>query len=450
MEVIVGQHLQQPLESLLSKPFLFGVLISHVSQSKHLILGLIPTPLQEDLSESTKDMPRKLPDRDWIIEHAVQISRILPGGVFVGGLFTLDQQLESEASNNFVSSLLADLNSQLLPFHRPPSSQRIFLTLMQPLTKSNYKAFDISPLNASSKSHSLLQNVVQKSDTKFADILSEFSIYETNLTLDHQITTSNSVDPIHNQFQMGLDSYFAQIDEAITTIDQTYPLSKFIAKEGPHQVDFFLEKTVQHTNDENFMSNEHLHLHGSLYGCAYLLKSSPSSEAIKAIANDIKGSLKSRVDLILENIENTETEQSQKEGKWILRKGGSLSAHKSLLLPTRVAVPFHPPIQLYDFLLPGEDLSNCAERLLAMAGIEVERSSMDVKEGSLLKGTQLGSSKEENGRHPLERSQKSKGDGETLNNNAMCILGLLLLTFATAAILLFLTQTYSDIEYNSV
>ena len=57
-----------------------GLLVAQVAAKQDTILRFIPTPVNEGAKHSSVDA-------DWMVEHAVQVSRMLPGGVAVVGCY---------------------------------------------------------------------------------------------------------------------------------------------------------------------------------------------------------------------------------------------------------------------------------------------------------------------------------------------------------------------------
>lgn len=89
VEETVGQYLSSI--NLQGKPFVSGLLIGQCSSQKDYVILATRTPPKEEQNDKVKQPRAKLDnlDEEWATEHASQVSRMLPGGLVVLGIFII-------------------------------------------------------------------------------------------------------------------------------------------------------------------------------------------------------------------------------------------------------------------------------------------------------------------------------------------------------------------------
>nr|XP_055223647.1 protein odr-4 homolog isoform X3 [Gorilla gorilla gorilla] len=102
VEETVGQYLSNI--NLQGKAFVSGLLIGQCSSQKDYVILATRTPPKEEQSENLKHPKAKLDnlDEEWATEHACQVSRMLPGGLLVLGVFIITTL---ELANDFQNAL---------------------------------------------------------------------------------------------------------------------------------------------------------------------------------------------------------------------------------------------------------------------------------------------------------------------------------------------------------
>ncbi|POI31212.1 hypothetical protein CIB84_005037, partial [Bambusicola thoracicus] len=99
VEEAVGQYLSDL--SVKFKPYVTGLLIGQCSPQRDYIIRAARTPPKEEQKEGNTS-PSKLDsiDEEWFTAHASQISRMLPGGLLVLGVFIIATPELSKDSQN--------------------------------------------------------------------------------------------------------------------------------------------------------------------------------------------------------------------------------------------------------------------------------------------------------------------------------------------------------------
>ncbi|OXB56884.1 hypothetical protein ASZ78_013392, partial [Callipepla squamata] len=112
VEEAVGQYLSDL--SVKFKPYVTGLLIGQCSPQRDYIIRAVRTPPKEEQKESNTS-PSKLDsiDEEWITAHASQISRMLPGGLLVLGVFIITTPELSKDSQNALHKLIFSIEKCL-------------------------------------------------------------------------------------------------------------------------------------------------------------------------------------------------------------------------------------------------------------------------------------------------------------------------------------------------
>ncbi|KAF5916713.1 hypothetical protein HPG69_005508 [Diceros bicornis minor] len=102
VEETVGQYLSNI--NLQGNAFVSGLLIGQCSSQKDYVILATRTPPKEEQNENLKHPKTKLDnlDEEWTTEHANQVSRMLPGGLLVLGVFIITTL---EMGNDFQNAL---------------------------------------------------------------------------------------------------------------------------------------------------------------------------------------------------------------------------------------------------------------------------------------------------------------------------------------------------------
>ena len=80
-----------------TKAFETGLLIAHQGAKVDTVLRLIPTPTAED------GKPATALDSDWVLSHAKAVSRMLPGGIVVLGVWACELDVRNPAKRSVLA-----------------------------------------------------------------------------------------------------------------------------------------------------------------------------------------------------------------------------------------------------------------------------------------------------------------------------------------------------------
>uniref|UniRef100_A0A8C6XNH5 Protein odr-4 homolog n=1 Tax=Naja naja TaxID=35670 RepID=A0A8C6XNH5_NAJNA len=106
VEEAVGQYLSDL--SAKSKKIITGLLVGQCSQQRDYVLLAIRTPVKEEESNSSANHHADLSniDEEWTAAHARQVSRMLPGGLLVVGVFIISVPELAKEVQNILRKLL--------------------------------------------------------------------------------------------------------------------------------------------------------------------------------------------------------------------------------------------------------------------------------------------------------------------------------------------------------
>uniref|UniRef100_A0A8D1VGF0 Protein odr-4 homolog n=1 Tax=Sus scrofa TaxID=9823 RepID=A0A8D1VGF0_PIG len=156
VEETVGQYLSNL--NLQGKTFVSGLLIGQCSSQKDYVILATRTPPKEEQNESPKHPKAKLDnlDEEWATEHANQVSRMLPGGLLVLGVFIVTTlEMGNEFQNTLrrlVFAVEKSLNKKRLwNFTEEEVSERVTLHICSSTKKILCRTYDIHDPKSSAK-----------------------------------------------------------------------------------------------------------------------------------------------------------------------------------------------------------------------------------------------------------------------------------------------------------
>lgn len=112
VEEAIGQYLSDL--STKFKPYVTGLLIGQCSSQRDYVIRAVRTPPKEEQKEGNTS-PSKLEsiDEEWITAHASQVSRMLPGGLLVLGVFIIATPELSKDSQNALRKIIFSIEKSL-------------------------------------------------------------------------------------------------------------------------------------------------------------------------------------------------------------------------------------------------------------------------------------------------------------------------------------------------
>ncbi|XP_030902615.1 protein odr-4 homolog isoform X2 [Melopsittacus undulatus] len=154
VEEAIGQYLSNLSTKV--QPYVTGLLIGQCSVQKDYVIQAVRTPLKEEQKEDTKPSKLASIDEEWITTHASQVSRMLPGGLLVLGVFIITSPELSKDSQNALRKLIFSVEKSLTKrrLWKPAEeevSERAALQICSATKKVVCRTYDVQDPKSSAK-----------------------------------------------------------------------------------------------------------------------------------------------------------------------------------------------------------------------------------------------------------------------------------------------------------
>ncbi|CAM6119482.1 unnamed protein product [Calypogeia fissa] len=387
------------------KPAQVGLLVGKLGSagSRDIVLALVPTPMNEDdvpptLGVSASNEPsRKGVDSmqlsaEWVGEHARQVSRMLCGGMSVIGVYAfctegiykssqaiLWQAVMTVAALGTPSLDGGDMSEYLL-LHISSSPRRFSCRSCQ--KGSNFSTTALRPCEW--KLGKLLNN------------LQEFSCtYNVDISYPVKIDGTEAANNKIRENLLAAISYEAdRLQTARAVVDGSLAEPEKLLGPGStvHTVDLLLPidggANVQPSGGDAKIVGKVIYK-GEVHARSYGIVREPISRAIAGLKEDIVASLRSRLELLIDEAEqaagdaqyeNTDSMQEVTADSLLMRHLSSDIPEQSLVMPRRVFVPWVDGAMISDYMLPDENLQDVQEHLTDLFGVEKKLDPSEIIE----------------------------------------------------------------------
>ncbi|XP_050817411.1 protein odr-4 homolog isoform X3 [Gopherus flavomarginatus] len=217
VEEAVGQYLSE--FSTKPKACVTGLLIGQCSPQRDYVILAIRTPLREEQNERNKNYHPKLADIDeeWVTGHASQLSRMLPGGLLVLGVFIVAAPELAKDIQNALRKLVFSVEKsigkkRLWNFAEDEVSDRVALHLCSATKKILCRTYDMQDPKSSAK----------PADWKYQSGLSAFWL-SLECTINVNIHIPLSATSVNYELEKytrnGLTRWAKQIEEGVFLIN---------------------------------------------------------------------------------------------------------------------------------------------------------------------------------------------------------------------------------------
>ncbi|XP_034200511.1 protein odr-4 homolog isoform X2 [Prunus dulcis] len=368
VKAVVGEETQLKLaEDRLeqsSTPAQVGLLIGKLSSSldRGFVFDIVPTPPNDagapacSLVEPTKDDKRKgtkpksqssdssslTIDKDWVAEHARQVSRMLVGGMKVVGIYIWASESAFKNSNITLCQTVMGV-AKAAPLSENDWDERLLIHICY--SPRRLPIFHKNLSNVQTFSEALHQGI----SVHAKDLKSAKAMYDGNLVFNNDLCTSDGLHEVELLLPFMKDTEACSQKEAVGV----------------------------------------LALSGSVCSFAFLNPKEPISQAVADIKDDIITSLQSRLDIICDEADG-ETGPTETGGQQARDDTGSQEARDgissgtpvfqivlqsfretcSLSLPRRVFVPWLAGTFVCDYLQPSETFEVLKDRCVELLSME--------------------------------------------------------------------------------
>ncbi|XP_053095935.1 protein odr-4 homolog isoform X3 [Pangasianodon hypophthalmus] len=420
-----------------------GLFIGQCSAQRDFVVLAVRTPHRETEGATESQRTPILLDNidvEWVAEHARQVSRMLPGGVSVLGLFLIAPPEVSKEVQNTLKKLVFAVDksiskSKLWDPSEDDVTERITLHICSKTRKAVCKTFDVKDPKCSAK----------PADWKYqSGISSSWPLITCNVQLDLQIpVTSENVDKF---IKDGLRNWAKQIESALCLINGKAVTDDSELLSGPKKsTKASQQQTVRaqilvsaDDADAGQVSSAVVKecsgsvcLRGVVHCRAYIHTNKPKTRhAAQALKRDVVNTVFSRVEMLLEDL--------------LMNEAADLASGEQVL-PRRVFAPISGSgLSVCDYIFPDESTADVAERFKEMLGCDLPEedvdTSMEAQTCYSVSGVEDGCDEEANHNVPTQSGAETVPKTKAARQYAGMAVAAAVALLATATSLLYLTE----------
>ncbi|NXP79565.1 ODR4 protein, partial [Ramphastos sulfuratus] len=383
VEEAIGQYLSDLSTKL--KPYVTGLLIGQCSPQRDYIIRAVRTPPKEEQKEDNIDHSNLASiDEEWITTHASQVSRMLPGGLLVLGVFIVATPELSKESQNALRKLIFSVEKSLTKrrLWKPAEeevSERAALQICSSTKKVVCRTYDVQDPKSSAK----------PADWKYQSALSASWLAlscTVNVNIHIPLLATSPNHDLEKNTKNGLNRWSKQIEDSVFLIngqvrgDDTELLegqkkSKGATQSGTHFFDVkVLTQLSQGSSHRSTAAVQicsgSINLKGAVKCRAYMHNNKPKvKEAVQALKRDIINTLCDRCEILFEDLIINEGPH---------KKNFERAYH---VLPQRLFVPIAgSSVMLSDYKFGDEATGEIQERFVEMLDQSVQTEDIHIAE----------------------------------------------------------------------
>ncbi|KAF6293382.1 odr-4 GPCR localization factor-like protein [Rhinolophus ferrumequinum] len=364
VEENVGQYLLNI--NLQGKAFVSGLLIGQCSSQKDYVILAARTPPKEQQNENLKHSKAKLDnlDEEWATEHANQVSRMLPGGLLVLGVFIITTvEMENDFQNalhRLVFAVEKSMNKKRLwNFTEEEVSERVTLHICSSTKKILCRTYDIHDPKSSAK----------PADWKYqSGLLTSWLSLECTVHINIHIplSTTSASYSLEKNTKNGLARWAKQIENSVYLIN-----GQVKAEDGDLLEGQLLNSDHRSTATVQICSGS-VNLKGAVKCRAYIHSSKPKvKDAVQAVKRDILNTVADRCEILFEDLLLNE----------IPEKKVMNSENEFHILPHRVFVPIPgSTVMLCDYKFGDESAEEIRDHFIEMLDHRIQIEDLEIAE----------------------------------------------------------------------
>ncbi|XP_073212803.1 protein odr-4 homolog isoform X2 [Lepidochelys kempii] len=318
VEEAVGQYLSD--FSTKPKACVTGLLIGQCSPQRDYVILAIRTPPREEQNESNKNYRPELADIDeeWVTAHASQLSRMLPGGLLVLGVFIVAAPELAKDIQNALRKLVFSVEKsvvkkRLWSFTEEEVSDRMALHVCSATKKILCRTYDMQDPKSSPK----------PADWKYQSGLSAFWLSlecTINVNIHIPLSATSVSYELEKNTRNGLTRWAKQIEEGVFLINGQAKEDDTELLEGQkkssrgniqHRIQPFDVKVLTQLSQSSGhrsaamvqVCRGSINLKGAVKCRAYIHNNKPKvKDAIQALKRDIINTLSDRCEILFEDL----------------------------------------------------------------------------------------------------------------------------------------------------
>ncbi|CAK6439638.1 unnamed protein product [Pipistrellus nathusii] len=386
VEETIGQYLSHL--NLQGKSLVSGLLIGQCSSQKDYVILATRTPPKEEKNENLKHPKDHLEnlDEEWVTEHANQVSRMLPGGLLVLGIFIITTL---EMGNDFQNTLRRlvfavekSMNKKRLwSFTEEEVSDRVTLHICSSTKKILCRTYDIHDPKSSAK----------PADWKYQNGLSTswLSLECTvHINIHIPLSTTSVSYTLEKNTKNGLARWAKQIENGVYLINGQVKAEECDLLEGQKKprgnaqasscsfdvrvlTQLLLNSDHRSTATVQICSGS-VNLKGAVKCRAYIHSNKPKvKDAVQAVKRDILNTVADRCEILFEDLLLNE----------IPEKKVMNSEKEFHILPHRVFVPIPgSTVMLCDYKFGDESAEEIRDHFIEMLDHRIQIEDLEITE----------------------------------------------------------------------
>uniref|UniRef100_A0A1B6CVJ3 Protein odr-4 homolog n=1 Tax=Clastoptera arizonana TaxID=38151 RepID=A0A1B6CVJ3_9HEMI len=360
-----------------------GLILGQNSGQKDYVTHLACTPVSK--IKENKDVEnikiihtvKKISDIEeiWLADHALQVTRMLPGGMWVLGLFIIgpgdifsDQSCHSKL-NSILFSINKHLSSNPHLYGNGPSSEKLIFHLSSSSQKYICKSFDISiagsayrPVDWRFQGHNKWHQIECQYDFE------QFAIYHVtekraNLSLKKQL--KEILNRVNDNVKNAICVIDGEIKEESAILENTSKGKKEKSELYPLNVNLYVPNELEVFSEDDLKVVDligEMKCTGVLSSIVFLHQKAMVKEVIQAVKEDIIRSWAARLEMHWDSL--VEEEVGTPEEVMVVHEP-----------PRRILIPLpHSKVAFTDYLFPGESSSEALIFLQELLGIRGNES----------------------------------------------------------------------------
>ncbi|NXH09277.1 ODR4 protein, partial [Bucco capensis] len=316
VEEAIGQYLSDLSTKL--KPYVTGLLIGQCSPQRDYVIRAVRTPPKEDQKEDniTSSTLASI-DEEWITAHASQVSRMLPGGLLILGVFIIATPELSKESQNTLRRLIFSVEKSLTKrrLWKPAEvdiSDRAALQICSSTKKVVCRTYDVQDPKSSAK----------PADWKYQSALSASWLAlgcTVNVNIHIPLLATSPNHDLEKNTKNGLNRWSKQIEDSVFLINGQVKGDDAELLEGQKKLRGNTQSSIQFSDvkvlTQLSQGSSHrstatvqvcsgsINLKGAVKCRAYIHNNKPRvKEAIQALKRDIINTLSDRCEILFEDL----------------------------------------------------------------------------------------------------------------------------------------------------
>ncbi|XP_010012732.1 PREDICTED: protein odr-4 homolog [Nestor notabilis] len=382
VEEAIGQYLSNLSTKV--QPYVTGLLIGQCSVQKDYVIRAVRTPPKEEQKEDINPSNLASVDEEWITTHASQVSRMLPGGLLILGVFIITSPELSKDSQNALRKLIFSVEKSLTKrrLWKPAEeevSERAALQICSATKKVVCRTYDVQDPKSSAK----------PADWKYQSALSASWLAldcTVNVNIHIPLLATSPNHDLEKNIKNGLNRWAKQVEDSVFLINGQVKDYDAELLEGQKksrgntqsstqfsgvQVLTQLSQGSSHRSTATVqVCSGSINLKGAVKCRAYIHNNKPKvKEAIQALKRDIINTLSDRCEILFEDLIISEGPH---------KKDFEREYH---VLPQRLFVPIAgSSVMLSDYRFGEEATGEIQERFVEMLDQSVQAEDINIAE----------------------------------------------------------------------